>query len=175
MRAGSKWIRVLVIMPLVLGSFLLSNVFAAEKIAFVDLGMVFDGYLKTKDYDTRLEDSKNKGQKDIDTKVSEIKGLQDKLSLLSDKEKEKKQEEITKKTKDLQEFQRTTETTLLKERDERLKEILDDIQKVVTELAKKEGYTLIVNDRVLLYGDPSMDISKKVLDQLNDNYSKKKK
>ena len=91
---------------------------------------------------------------------------------MSDKEKAKKQEEINAKTKELQEFQRTSETTLLKDRDERLKEILQDIQGIVEDFAKKEKYDLIFNERTLLYGDDSMDITPTVLKQLNDNYKK---
>lgn len=152
--------------------FLSQEAFAEKKVAFVDLATVFDGYEKTKTFDVKLEESQKAKQKEIDAKVEAIKALQEKLSLLSDKEKAKKQEEINAKTKELQEFQRTSEMTLVKDRDERLKEILQDIQGVVEDFAKKEKYDLIFNERTLLYGDDSMDITPTVLKQLNDNYKK---
>ena len=148
------------------------SAFAAGKTAFVDLGTVFDGYEKTKDYDAVLESDQKQKQGQIDAKVEEIKSLQEKISLLSDKEKEKKQKEMEEKTESLKEFQRNSETELLKTRDERLKEILEDIQKVVEETAKKDGYDLIFNERVLLYGADSMDITESILKQLNDSYKK---
>lgn len=159
----------------VLGGFLWQESARAEKTAFVDLALLFDGYDKTKDFDTNLQDVQDKKQKDIDKKVEEIKGLQDKLPLLADKEKENKQDEIDKKTKDLQEFQRSAELDLRKERDEKLKEILKDIQDVVETVAKQKGYDFILNEKMILYGNKSLDITKDVLKIVNDNYKNKKK
>lgn len=153
--------------------FVAHNAFAEQKVAFVDLASVFNDYEKTKEFDVKLEGTQKAKQEEIDSKVEVIKGLQEKLSLLSDKEKEKKQEEIDAKTRELQEFQRESEKTLITDRDERLKEILQDIQTIVENIAKKEGYDLILNERVLLFGNDSMDISQTVLKQLNENYKKK--
>lgn len=163
---------VIVVAMCVVTFFLSREAFAEQKVAFVDLGSVFDGYEKTKTYDSRLEGSQKGKQEEIDKKVEEIKALQDKLALLSDKQKKKKQKEIDEKTKELQEFQRNSEMSLLKDRDERLKEILQDIQEVVESVAKKQKYDLIFNERVLLYGDDSMDISQTILKQLNEKNKK---
>lgn len=164
---------VIVVMALCAVAFFLSQeAFAEKKMAFVDLATVFDGYEKTKTFDVKLEESQKAKQKDIDAKVGAIKALQEKLSLAADKEKTKKQEEINAKTKELQEFQRNSEMALLKDRDDRLKEILQDIQNVVEAFAKKEKYDLILNERTLLYGDDSMDITQTILKTLNDSYKK---
>lgn len=175
MKVHNRLVGILFVSLFIFGIFLLPEGLAAEKIAFVDLGEVFDGYVKTKEYDVKLEGVQKSKQDEIDTKVTEIKKLQDNLALLSAKEKEKKQVDIDSKTKELQEFQRNAEMELMKDRDTKLKEILKDIQDVIEKFAKKEGYSLVVNDRVLLYGDPGMDISKEILKQLNDNYNKKSK
>jgi Skp family chaperone for outer membrane proteins len=48
---------------------------------------------------------------------------------------------------------------------------LSDIQKsvneVIAELAKEKGFTLAVPTSQILYADPSMDVSKEVLERLN--------
>jgi len=150
--------------------FFSGQVYAETKIAYADLAMIFEGYKKTKDYDTELEGIQKAKQKEIDSRVEEIKKLQDKLSLLSDKEKDAKKSEIEAKTKLLQEFQANSEMDLRKSRDERLKEILKDIQSTVEQIAKAEGYDFVLNDKVLLYGAKTADISQKVLDTLNANY-----
>ncbi|MFC1753024.1 OmpH family outer membrane protein [Thermoproteota archaeon] len=80
--------------------------------------------------------------------------------------------EVDSKTRELQDYQRGAEMELMKDRDERLKEILKDIQDVIAVIAKKEGYDYILNDRVLLYKNESMDISEQILKQLNDNLKK---
>lgn len=153
--------------------FLFQSSCAAEKIAFVDLGLVFDGYAKTKDYNDKLEGAQKVKQTEIDKRVDEIKAAQDKLSALADKQKDEKQQEITTKTRSLQEFQRNSEVELQEERNAKLKEVLEEIQKVIEAMGKKEGYDYILNQGVVLYGKPEMDISKQVLKQLNDSYKKK--
>ena len=168
----ARTVRILVCAVFLLGAFLLQDTFAAEKIAYVDLGLVFDGYGKTKDFDVKLESSQKTEQEKIDKKVEEIKELQDKIPLLSEEEKQDKQLEIDSLAKDLQEFQRSAEMDLRQQRDERLKEILQDIQDVIEEVAKEDKYTFILNERTLLYGDESLDISNEVLKRLNDKYQK---
>ena len=49
------------------------------------------------------------------------------------------------------------------------------IEKKIKEVAKKEKYTLVFNDRILLYGDEALDLSDKILNSLNAKYSKVKK
>ncbi len=172
MKQHSRIVVIFVFAAFFLGMFLTGFAFA-EKIAYVDLAAVFDGYEKTKDYDVNLENEQKGKQTEIDKKVEEIKAMQDKLDLLSDKEKKAKQEQIDSKTRELQEFQRNAEIDLREERNEKLKGVLQDIQDVVEEIAKQKKYDYILNDRVLLYGDESLDISKDVLKKLNDNYKKK--
>jgi outer membrane protein len=155
--------------------FLAQQSFAAEKIAYINFVSVFDSYQKTKDYDETLGDLQKTKQKEIEGKVDEIKKLQDKLSLLSEKEKKNKQEDIDTKTKDLQEFQRNAERDLLKAREDRAKEIFKDIEDLITETAKQGGYTLILDSRMVLYGSESLDISKDILDKLNTAYNSKNK
>ena len=169
-KRGLQKLGVFVIAVLISMVFAVGQSYAEAKIAYADLSLIFEGYKKTKDFDSELEGIQKTKQKEIDGKVDEIKKLQDKLSLLSDKEKDTKKGEIEGKTKLLQEFQANTEIDLRKNRDERLKEILKDIQDVVEQIAQKEGYDFIVNDKVLLYGIKTADISQKILDGLNEKY-----
>ena len=78
-----------------------SSAFAVDKIGYVDVGKLFDEYPKTKEYDKNLESKSSLYEKDRDAKISEIKQMQEKLSLLSDAEKEKKEKELQDKIKDL--------------------------------------------------------------------------
>jgi Skp family chaperone for outer membrane proteins len=59
---------------------------------------------------------------------------------------------------------------LRKDRDEKLKEILQDIEKVVQAYAQKNGYDFIFNDRVLLYGAASADVTQDIVEALNTSY-----
>jgi outer membrane protein len=145
---------------------------AADKIAYVDLSRIFSEYGKTKDYDKTLGDKEDAYTKEREKKVNEIKELQDKTNLLSDKEKEAKKSEIEDKVKKFQEFDRQKQADLRKEQDEKMKELLKDIEEAVKQHAQKEGYSLVLNDRILVYQDKSLDISDKIIEILNKGYKK---
>ena len=143
---------------------------AADKLGYVDLGRLFDEYNKTKTYDKGLEDKQKAYEGERDKKVNDVKALQSKIEILSEKEKEAKKPEFESKIKALQEYQRVQETELRKDRDEKMKEILKDIEKAVAEYSKKEGFTMIFNDRVLVYQDKTMEITEPVLKILQGYY-----
>lgn len=145
---------------------------AAEKLAYVDLSKLFSEYGKTKEYDKALGEKESVYSTEREKKVGEIKQFQDKLNLLSDTEKEAKKPEFETKIKSLQDFDRQKQTDLRKEQDEKMKEILKDIEEAVKQCATKEGYTMVFNDRILVYQDKSLDITDKVMAVLNKNYKK---
>jgi len=151
---------------------LAGGAFAADKFAYVDLSRLFSEYGKTKDYDKTLSEKQNAYRSEIDKKTNDVKQYQDKMNLLSDKEKETKKGEFETKVKGLQDFERQKLTDLRKEQDERMKEIFKDIEEAVKQYAQKEGYTLVFNDRVFVYQTKNMDITDKVVDILNKGYKK---
>lgn len=162
---------VVLVMALFCLAFVISA-YAAEKIASVDIGKLFDEYPKTKEFDKGLEQKAGAYEKDRDTRISEIKQLQDKLSILTDQEKEKKQKELEEKIKSAREFTLSKESELKKERDDRLREVLKDIEATVGQYAQKEGYTMVFNDRVFVYSNKANDITGKVLEILQADYKK---
>lgn len=147
-----------------------SNAIAAEKFAYVDLSKVFSEYNKTKDYDKVLGTKEDSYNKERDKKVDELKKFQEKLDLLSDREREKKEKELEGKLKVLQDYDREQQTDLRKEQDEKLKEIMKDIEDAVRKYSEKEGYTFVFNDRVLVYQVKNLDITDKIIDILNKGY-----
>jgi outer membrane protein len=145
--------------------------FAAKdvaKIGYVDLGRLFDEYYKTKEFDKILEGK----QKDFESKRNEklelLRESQGKLALLKDDKKATMEEDIAKIKADLLEFDKQGKADLTKERNEKIREILLEIEKIVSDFAQKEGYTVILNDRVLIYGEQSMDVTEYILKVLND-------
>ncbi|HOW35614.1 MAG TPA: OmpH family outer membrane protein [Candidatus Omnitrophota bacterium] len=143
---------------------------AAGKIGYVTLGRVFDEYAKTKEYDAVLEKKTNDYQQELKAKVDKITEAEGKLALLKDAEKEKMQAQIEKDKADVMEFRRLRETDLRKERDDKIKEILLEIEKVVKEFAEQQKYALILNDRVLIFGSTELDRTNEIIKALNDKY-----
>lgn len=146
---------------------------AADKFAYVDLGKIFSEYSKTKDYDKILGDKEQVYATERDKKVTDIKQLQDKFNLLSDKEKEAKKTELETKVKALQEYDRQKQTDLRKDQDEKMKEILKDIEAAIKQYSEKEGYTMVFNDRVLVYQTKNLDITDQVIKIVNANKGKR--
>ncbi|HTY45117.1 MAG TPA: OmpH family outer membrane protein [Patescibacteria group bacterium] len=145
---------------------------AADKFAYVDLSRIFSEYAKTKDFDKALGDKQNAYTAERDKRVNELKQMEEKLNLLSDKEKEAKRPEFEAKVKDFDQFRRQKETDLRKEQDDRMREVLKDIEEAVKQIAQTDGYTMVFNDRVLVYQTKSMDISDKVIEILNKGTKK---
>ena len=154
--------------------FLMRAAMAADlKIGYVDLSVLFDGYSKTQEFDKALTDKQKAYEADISGKAKEVKDLQDKFNLLSDAEKEKKKDELQSKVQSLQQYDQQKQSELLKDRDARLKEILTDIEEAVKQYAQKEGYSMIINDRVLIYQDKSLNITDKIAEILSKSSVKK--
>jgi outer membrane protein len=146
--------------------------YAAEKFAYVELGRIFKEYNKTKDYDKVLGDKENVYETEREKKVAEVKQMQDKMNLLSDKEKESKRIDLEAKVKAFQELDRQKLTDLRKESDEKRVEILKDIETTIKQYAQKEGYTLIFNEVGVTYNIKALEITDKILEILNSGYKK---
>ena len=91
-------------------------------------------------------------------------------SLMLKNAREKKEADIEAKIKSLQEFDQEAKTDLTKDRDNMVKDILKEMSDVIKEYGEKNGYSIIVNDRVLLYGDSAMDLTNEIIKILNDKY-----
>ena len=152
--------------------FFSGSLFAADKIAYVDLMRIAKEYTKAQDYNKILEDKQNSYKTEIDKKENEFKQSQDKINLLSDKEKETKRPELETKAKALYDFIQQKEQDLRKADFENTKEILKDIEDTVKQYAEKEGYSLVLDNRVLIYQTKTMDITDKIIETLNKGYKK---
>ena len=144
------------------------------KIAYVNLAKVFDEYNKTKEYDAALEKKHDGYKKEFDDKLQKVRDAEAKLPLLKDTEKAKLQSQIDKDKGDLATFEREKTMDLRKERDEKIRGLLGEIEKVINDFAQKENYSLVINDRVLVYTTKDMDITDQVIKILNEKYPAQK-
>jgi outer membrane protein len=140
----------------------------APNIAYVDLSRLFDEYHKTKVYDKELEEKHRTLETEAKEKVEKIKELNGRKALLNDDQKAEIDEELEALKADLMEFDRQSKTSLTKERNEKIREILLEIEKIVSNFAEQNKYDIILNDRVLIYGSPSINVTEKILEILND-------
>jgi outer membrane protein len=146
--------------------------FAKElKIAYVDVFKVFDEYSKTKEYDKNLEGKKNAEEKKLEAKRQEVEAIQKKIDVLKDKEQDKEKEKLAAAVKDYRQMEQESFASLKKERDEKMKEIIDDIDKIIKDYAAKNGYDFILNENTILYGEKSLSLTADILKIVNEKGS----
>jgi outer membrane protein len=137
------------------------------KVGYVSLTRVFDQYKKTVDYDKVLEQKSTEYKKQLNDMVAKIQEAERKLTLLKEDDRAKLADQMEKDKQALKEFMQKNETDLRKDRDDKIREILLEIEGVVKDYAQKEKYDIILNDRVLIYGGDTFDLTQKILDLLN--------
>ena len=106
------------------------------KIGYVDLSKVFDGYQKTKEFDAVLQSEGENFQKQRDAMVQKIQDAQNKLDLMKDSEKTSLQAGIEKQKNDVIAFDKEKRSELSKRRDDKVREIITEIQGIVSTIAK---------------------------------------
>lgn len=151
----------------VLSQVAVSAAFAAEKIAYVDLRRAFYEYEKTKTFETDLNALTEERQAKRTGMITDITKLRDEGELLQGDARNKKQQEIDGKLAELQEFDRDTRQQLLNKKNDMFREVIDDIQKVVTDIGKKQGYDYVLDSRNVMYAKEQFDLTDAVLEKLN--------
>ena len=152
------------------------NSYAAElKVGVADVVRVFDSYDKTKDFNKSFEVKMAKEQDKLKAKKKELETIKSRLSLLKEEEREKEQDKFFKAQMEYGQLERKAVSGLKKERQEKVKEIIADIDKAVKEYAEKKKYDLIINGSAVIYAGKSVNITQEVLNMVNNRYKKEKK
>ncbi len=154
--------------------FLLSFLGRAEnlaKVGYVDMDRVFDEYTETQKASQELNKEISARRTEITKLENEITTLKEKLdaqeALLSKEERSKRAQVINQKILDLQKYVRDIEMDLARKEEAMTKKLITAIYNVVREIARKEGYTLILRKDSILYGEEGMDLTDKVIKVLN--------
>lgn len=143
------------------------------KVAYVNVGKLFDAYERTKASEAVLEKKGKQKETEMEGRVNELKKLRESLELLNDKAREAKAREIEAKADELKRFRANTARDLRSERDEIAEQILQEIQAVVADYGKTNGFSLILDERTMLYGQATYDASDEILSVLNSRYKAK--
>ena len=172
-------------------TFLSSPALAQQKIATVDMRKLFDGYWKTKQAETALNDRKAELDKEdrgfLDNLQKDRDGYQKLLDAANDQaissdERDKRKQAAADKYTEIQssqtavvQFERQAQATLAAQTQRMRTDIIQEISAVVTTKAKAAGYTMVMDmaaqslnqTPVLMYNDDKNDLTAAVLAQLN--------
>lgn len=146
-------------------------VFAAEKIAVVDMQEIFNQLPQREAISKQL-------QNEFEGRVNEVRNLQTKMQELYSKQQKDAalmgNEEKLKMTRKLEELQAeyklkakaVEEDNRRRQAEERNKLILQ-IEGAIQEISKRDGYTLIIDRAAAIHFSPAMNISSKVIEQVS--------
>lgn len=161
------------------------------KLVVVDMAKVYDNHYKTEEANAKFRDAEQKAQEQVEEYnkqgqmlVDEYKELmeQSKNTLLTSEARskaeadvQKKGEEIQRKQAEVQQFRQTTQRSLQQRIKTHRDLLLEEISKVVTDIAKRNGATLVLDKSgptlfgipSVLYADPTYDLTEAVLTEVN--------
>ena len=160
----------------------LSNItFAADvaKIGVIDLQKILGTSTAGKSIQAELKKEKDKMEADLKKKGAEIENIRKRLereSMVMGKEmREEKERESRIKINDFKSLQKKFRSDLQKLEGNLINRLKTDIDEIVKEIGKKEGYLLIINKFGVIYSPDSIDVTDKVIGRLNKKVVKKKK
>lgn len=152
----------------------------AQKIAVIDLQYVMKNIPSYETANEQLNILSNKWQKEIEVALEEVqtmrKNFQTELVFLSDEMKQKREDEILEKEKNVNKLKHDyfgPEGELFKKRSSLMKPLQDEIYTAVQEVCEERFYQMVIDRSSaagIIFATPKIDISDEVLRKLG--YSK---
>lgn len=155
------------VLGLFVAALVVSNISFAADFVYVDLMKLFNDYNKTVQYDEALAEKQAEKEDSLQKKNEELMKMQDELKLLKDDAKKAKQEELAKLGGAMQQEYKESLGELKKERDEKMAEVLEDIEAEIQAYAKDKKISVVFKKASLAYADPANDKTEEVLKRLN--------
>ncbi|UCG09245.1 MAG: OmpH family outer membrane protein [Desulfobacterales bacterium] len=156
-----------------------STALAADvaKIGVIDLQRVLETSNPGKAAQARIRNQKEKMEQDLKQKGSEIEQLRQRLereSMVMSKEmREEKEREARIKLNDFKTLQQKYRAELQAVEKKEVNQLQDEVLSIIQEIGKKEGYLLVVSKIGVLYSPTTIDITDKLIQQLNQRHAKK--
>jgi len=173
-------LNLIVITSLLVALFLLLYFFAFannNKIVYVDSAKLLNGYKGMIEARKEFDKKRNAWQANVDTLTRDvqdaIKKYSKDLSLGTDKEKQLSRELISTKQKALLDYQTVVKQNAAQEEDRLNQEVFTTVNAFLLRYGKKHGYKmiLIAANGNIAYADPSMEITDRIVEELNKEYS----
>lgn len=163
----------------------------AVKLVVVDMAKVYDNHYKTEEANAKFRDAEQKAQEQVEelnkqgqSLVDEYKDLieQSKNTVLTaearskaETDAQKKLEDIQRKQGEVQNFRTNTQRSLQQRIKNHRDLLLEEISKVVTDIAKRKGATLVLDKSGptlfgipgVIYSDAAYDSTDEVLAEVN--------
>lgn len=147
---------------------------SAQKVGVVDMNRVINETADGQAAKKRLERDMTRRQKELDKKQKDFEkfaeDLQSSFDMLTDDAKAKRMQEYQQQATELQQLYAEHQQQLAEAEAEATSKIIERVIKIVQGIAKKDKYTLVVDQGAVLYVDSGSDLTKKVIDLYNKQH-----
>lgn len=149
------------------------------KIGYLDMQRTLNTSEAGMNAKAQLQDRLKKYQEQVNVKQDELQKLKNDLEkqgiTLTETARAAKEKDYQQKLKDFQRFTKDAEEDLQTRDSEFTRKILENLEKIVQEYGKKNGYAMIFDARSagLLYADTKVDLTDEILKVLNAEQHKK--
>jgi len=152
-------------------------VFSRTRIAYVDSNKLLNGYKSMVEARKEFEKKQSAWQANIDTLTRDvqdaIKKYEKTAATGTEKERQMAKDLITGKQKQLYDYQNAIKQNAGQEEQRLTSGVLTTVNTFLDRYGKKNGYRmiLIAANGNIAYADPSLDITDRVVEELNKEYS----
>jgi outer membrane protein len=154
-----------------------ANAADVAKIGIVDLQRIFETSNPGKSAQAEIKKQKDAMEQELQQKGAEIEQLKtqyERESMVMSKEKrEEREREARIKLNDFKELQNRYRSELQALEQKLGGSLRNEINGLVEEIGKKEGYLLIIRSETVLYRPDAIDITDQLIKQLNERHAKK--
>jgi outer membrane protein len=155
----------------------------APKIFVIDMAKVFEGHYKTDEQNTKLKGDEKKAVEELERLDKEIRTMADRFkeqkeqmdnpALTADAREraktdaQKTYEEIQSKQQEGQNFRANAQRTFQQRIANFQQVLVEEIQKLATDIVKRKGGNMLLNKQSAFYYDPAFDITDEVMAEIN--------
>jgi outer membrane protein len=147
------------------------------KIGVVDLQKILETSNSGKAAQNELKVQRDKMQADMKQRGNEIQEIESRMQreamVMSKETREEKEREHRIKVSDFQALQRKYQSDLQEVERKLMGKLQSEITSLVSDIAKKDGYLLVISNIGVIYSLPSTDITDRLIQELNAKSGKK--
>jgi len=147
------------------------------KIGVVDLQKILETSNSGKAAQNELKVQRDKMQADMKQRGNEIQEIESRMQreamVMSKETREEKEREHRIKVSDFQALQRKYQGDLQEIERKLMGRLQTEITSLVSDIAKKDGYLLVISNIGVIYSLPSTDITERLIQELNAKSGKK--
>jgi outer membrane protein len=148
---------------------------ATVKVGFADPDYILTQMPESKAIETELQSVQNQLRTQLENKQKEFQGkladYQKNFNTMLDAVRQNTERELQQLQQNLEKLQQDAQTTIQNKQNQLLDPVLNKIGKAIEDVAKEQGYTLVLTTQigtldVVLYGDEKVNISDLVLKKM---------